>query len=102
MRRWPETALVGLIGELQSMQKIGALLRCGRSTRLMLSARRCRLASPEASDLMDAHRCQAQCHAPLLHEAERFQAGDICFSKIIRADVAVGDVEQRDCFLRVQ
>src|SRR5215813_9348823 len=51
---------------------------------------------------MDAHRCQAQCHSPLLHEAKRFQAGDICFSKFIRADVSVSDVKQRDCFLRVQ
>ena len=51
---------------------------------------------------MDAHRCQAQCHSTLLDEAKRFQAGDICFSKIIRADVSVSDVKQRDCFLKVQ
>jgi len=41
-------------------------------------------------------------NASLFHEAERFQSGDTGLCKIIRVDVSVGNVEQRNCFLRVQ
>jgi hypothetical protein len=52
---------------------------------------------------MDALRRKAQCHAPLLHKAQRQQTRDIAPRNILDVRIAcVGNLDKRDCLLRAE